>query len=95
MEAKINNHALKKAVMAWDGDRFSISSLEKSIICYLKYAEQENKINSLLQILMEAKSLLTITMTILSMNKSALYGNEIKLISRGEELVKRIAKATA
>ena len=60
-----------------------------------QYLQQQEKDAEVLELLKEAKSLLTITMTILSMNKSALYGNEIKLISRGEELVEKIAKATA
>jgi len=95
VETSINNEALKKAVMVWEGDRFSISSLEKSIMCYLNHTEKENKNKIFLEMLLEAESILTMAMTILSMNKSALYENEIKLISRGEEFVQKIAKATA
>jgi len=64
-------------------------------MCYLNHTEKENKNKIFLEMLLEAESILTMAMTILSMNKSALYENEIKLISRGEEFVQKIAKATA
>jgi hypothetical protein len=39
MEKELNQNAFKKAIAAWEGMRFSISSLEASIQAYLEEEE--------------------------------------------------------